>query len=78
MLPPANLKPHPALPTPKNSPSSLVHRTSTYNPNAKPILALRMPDGSNLIISGRTRHHLLPGGVGEITNMKRRIWQRCR
>jgi len=32
-----------------------------------------MPDGSNLIISGRTRHHLLPGGVGEITNMKRRI-----
>lgn len=25
-----------------------------------------------------SRHHLLPGGVGEITNMKRRIWQRCR
>ncbi len=25
-----------------------------------------------------SRHHLLPGGVGEITNMKRRIRQRCR
>ena len=56
MMPPANLKPHPALPTSPNRPSSIDHRTSTYNPNAKPILALRMPDGNIYIVNGRTAH----------------------
>ncbi len=53
MMPPANLAPHPAL-TPRHS----TPVSTPYNPNAKPILALRMPDGQHLIISGRTRHQI--------------------
>lgn len=56
MIPPANLKPHPALATtPQTTAADL---SPQYNPNAKPILALRMPDGDHLIVSGRTRHQI--------------------
>lgn len=56
MMPPANLKPHPALAhTPQVAAADF---SPQYNPNAKPILALRMPDGSNLIVAGRTRQQI--------------------
>lgn len=56
MMPPANLKPHPAL---ANTPQvAAADFSPQYNPNAKPILALRMPDGSNLIVAGRTRQQI--------------------
>lgn len=56
MMPPSNLKPHPALAhTPQVAAADF---SPQYNPNAKPILALRMPDGSNLIVAGRTRQQI--------------------
>lgn len=56
MMPPANLTPHPAL---ANTPQvAAADFSPQYNPNAKPILALRMPDGSNLIVAGRTRRQI--------------------
>ena len=56
MMPPANLTPHPALAhTPQVAAADF---SPQYNPNAKPILALRMPDGSNLIVAGRTRQQI--------------------
>lgn len=56
MMPPANLTPHPALANTQQV--AAADFSPQYNPNAKPILALRMPDGSNLIVAGRTRQQI--------------------
>lgn len=56
MMPPANLTPHPALANTQQV--AAADFSPQYNPNAKPILALRMPDGSNLIVAGRTRRQI--------------------
>ena len=56
MMPPTNLKPHPALTNTQQV--GAADFSPHYNPNAKPILALSMPDGSNLIVAGRTRHQI--------------------
>lgn len=117
MLPPANLKPHPALAnTPQvaaadlkqpYNPNAIINALDTYifskdliRKNTAEYCRLRdlrhfineyitvarkgklpVKRNTNLrshLTEPASRHHLLPGGVGEITNMKRRIWQRCR
>lgn len=53
MVAPSRLTPHPAL-----SKRDTATPDAPYNPKAEPIVALHMPDGKLLVISGRTRANI--------------------